>query len=526
GFGGDSTIPQSCAAALNSTIDCDDDLQVLALTNVYASPNATGNAASLCSTGCSSALTNYQNSVKSACGNSAVIDPQLANTFVGDLLHDYYDLVCTKDSTTGQYCPDYLVAAFQAINPPVTEWDHLPTSVMCSACQVSYFEILQKSPFLGYNLDTALNWFTTQKVITNITCLSGNTYTIQAGDTCESIAVAKSVSQGTLWAINNLRPDCAALTVGQSLCLPQQCSLYTLQANDTCWSIAADQGLSFSTLLGYNPTINADCTNLNITSSVICISNPQRDYVPPASNLTNPNAPLQFATATVAPPGPTPFQTTPNCGGFYQVQVADTCQRISLAAGISVALFEEINPAIDENCFNLIPDFWYCVLPTQNWNTTNPGGGNSSSTSSASSTTEAPPAPTPPGTTHSCYQWHVVVSGDSCFAIEQSYGITMDQLVQWNPNLNQDCGNLLLGEAYCVNGGSSSGPTSSTTQAPPAPTPPGTTTSCYEWHVVVSGDTCFDIEQSAGITMAQLTQWNPDLHDDCGNLLLGEAYCI
>ena len=104
---------------------------------------------------------------------------------------------------------------------------------------------------------------------------------MKAGDTCESIAVANSVAQGTLWAINNLSPDCSAMTVGQSLCLPKQCDLYTLERNDTCWSIASAKGLSFSSILGYNPTISPDCSNLNATGSVICVSNPQGNFAPP-----------------------------------------------------------------------------------------------------------------------------------------------------------------------------------------------------------------------------------------------------
>jgi hypothetical protein len=57
------------------------------------------------------------------------------------------------------------------------------------------------------------------------------------------------------------------------------------------------------------------------------------------------------------------------------VQVADACERISLAAGVSLDLFEEINPSIDANCFNLITGLWYCVHPTIDWNMTSPSNG-------------------------------------------------------------------------------------------------------------------------------------------------------
>ncbi|KAH8761309.1 hypothetical protein BGZ57DRAFT_993033 [Hyaloscypha finlandica] len=410
-------------------------------------------------------------------------------------------------------------------------------------------------PFLGYNVDTALNWLATQKICglnsplgvdpaSNLTygeppntvsvnagCASGNTYTVKAGDTCESIAVANSVAQGTLWAINNLSPDCSAMTVGQSLCLPKQCDLYTLERNDTCWSIASAKGLSFSSILGYNPTISPDCSNLNATGSVICVSNPQGNFAPPPSNGTNPNAQNQFATAVVPAPGPTPFGTTAQCGGFYQVQVADTCQRISLAAGVSVDLFEEINPSIDANCFNLITGLWYCVHPLGDWNSTSAGN------SSMPSTTVPPPAPTPPGTTGSCFEWHVVVSGDTCSLLQETLGVTMAHLVLWNPNLAANCSNLLLGEAYCV-----AGPTDSTTttilatktsKATSAPTtapsaagsPTSTTGICGETYTVKSGDTCFAIWTEFGLTEAQLLTLNPTVDSNC-DIQVGQVLCV
>ncbi|KAL1869088.1 hypothetical protein VTK73DRAFT_3366 [Phialemonium thermophilum] len=467
GFGSDSSVSQSCAAALNSTIDCDASLRILAIADDYISPNLTGIAPSLCAPGCNSSLAAYQSNVQEKCGSSPVIDPQVKNTFMGDLLQDYYDLICTKDPGSDQYCVDFLNSSYAELGT-VASWSDLPEEIACSACQISFWQVLQRSPFLGYNADAALSYLNIQKICglslplavdpnSNLTfsdppnqitvdsgCSSGSKYTVKAGDTCKSIAVSNSVGEGTLWAINNIQPNCSAMTIGQSLCLPKQCTLYTLKPGDTCQSITAATGVSFSSLLGYNPTISPDCGNLNMTGSVVCISNPEGDFDPPPSP-SNPNVKNQYATAEVPAPGPTPFRTTPHCGTFYQVQVADTCQRITLAAGVSLDLFEEINPSIDADCHNLIPGLWYCVQPTKDWNTTAPSN-------PTTSTTLAPPAPTPPGTTGNCFAWHVVVSGDTCQLLEETLGVTMDQLILWNPNLAADCSNLLLGEAYCVAG--------------------------------------------------------------------------
>ncbi|KAN0087397.1 hypothetical protein V8E54_001085, partial [Elaphomyces granulatus] len=47
-----------------------------------------------------------------------------------------------------------------------------------------------------------------------------------------------------------------------------------------------------------------------------------------------------------------------------------------------------------------------------------------------------------------------------------------------------------------------------------------------EWHIVQSGDTCYLLEQSYGITFAQFQEWNPSVNDSCGNLDLEVAYCV
>jgi len=67
---------------------------------------------------------------------------------------------------------------------------------------------------------------------------------------------------------------------------------------------------------------------------------------------------------------------------------------------------------------------------------------------------------------------------------------------------------------------------SSTTVAPPAPTTSGTTSTCYKWYTVQSGDGCYSVEQAQGITFAQLQKWNTQIDTNCDNLFLGYAYCV
>lgn len=66
-----------------------------------------------------------------------------------------------------------------------------------------------------------------------------------------------------------------------------------------------------------------------------------------------------------------------------------------------------------------------------------------------------------------CTEFYRVQSGDSCYSIEQAYGISASDFDDWNPDVGTDCANgVWLDYYYCVShstgGGSSSsaGPTS------------------------------------------------------------------
>ncbi|KAH7925017.1 hypothetical protein BV22DRAFT_1129366 [Leucogyrophana mollusca] len=130
--------------------------------------------------------------------------------------------------------------------------------------------------------------------------------------------------------------------------------------------------------------------------------------------------------------------------------------------------------------------------------------------------------------TTDCTAYYTVVSGDTCDLVEAKNGITAAQFLAWNPEINADCTNLELGEAYCV---AASAATTTTTSSVSAATPsnvaPGTVTaSCTAYHTVVSGDTCYLIEGEYGITDAQFLAWNPEINSGCTNLIIGEAYCV
>jgi LysM repeat protein len=204
-------------------------------------------------------------------------------------------------------------------------------------------------------------------------------------------------------------------------------------------SIAIAQSQSFTQIESWNPILNSDCSNI-VVGQLLCISPPGGTYTPTTIAGVSATQIGPYATATAAPPGATPFGTTANCGAWYQVVSGDNCQQISLNQTITVSLFEEINPSINEGCTNLSPGLWYCIQPTEAWNATD-------TSDCITATTVSAPAPTTTGVIGACYEWYTVQSGDYCALIEQEYNITFAQLTTWNPALDSSCSNLILGDA-------------------------------------------------------------------------------
>ncbi|KAF8064314.1 hypothetical protein FPV67DRAFT_214387 [Lyophyllum atratum] len=97
-----------------------------------------------------------------------------------------------------------------------------------------------------------------------------------------------------------------------------------------------------------------------------------------------------------------------------------------------------------------------------------------------------------------CGTLYTVVSGDGCFAIADSAGITQAQLAALNPSL--DCATLAVGQGLCL--------------ALP----------CSKMYVVASGDWCAKIEDEQNIAEADLLSLNPGF--TCGEIFAGQRLCI
>lgn len=264
------------------------------------------------------------------------------------------------------------------------------------------------------------------------------------------------------------------------------------QAGDTLDSISSTVGINASDLVTWNPELSSAPPPVD---SAICVIFPTGNYTLPAAS----------PPANIAP------TTTTNCAQFHTVQAGDGCNTIPGQFGITLSQFLSLNPGLNPQCTNLVLRVAYCVFPTTPFST---------------NTSTGPPPNAAPGTiTQGCTQYYTVVSGDSCPAVEAKFNLTLAQFVAMNPEINSQCSNLALDEAYCVN--SSNSTSGGGTSGPPPNVAPGTITAgCTTYYTIVSGDSCALVETKFNLTLVQFVTMNPEINSDCTNLILGEAYCV
>ncbi|KAK9646497.1 hypothetical protein HCH54_005237 [Aspergillus fumigatus] len=549
-----AAISDGCNAALSKVLDCDPYLFSLSTTDYFGPISNDTFQDQLCVDSCRTSLETYHNAVQQQCANDPPPWDGIPAVWVGDILRSTFNRSCLTDPASGNYCTNVIGEIQAALGTADTALTSISKDQLCSTCMINLIVQMQQTAYSNYNEQLVGQWVQIQDTCgtgplptnvqppatnmttfpwvdystpSNASCLSSNFYTVQSGENIQAIAKAQGVPTGPLRTLNGIFLDGTNLLQGQNLCLPRQCPVYLVQPGDTCNTIAEAYSLSIADLISYNPSLNRACSNL-IVGDNICVGLSGQTYTPTTIAGATATKTEQYATTTTAPPGPTGYGTTKQCGSYYQATDGDTCEQISLAYSISASLFMAINPAIDEECSNLVPGLYYCVYPTVDWNATTNG-------TATTSTYATPPTSTPTGTTPDCYEWHTIVSGDTCSLLQTEFGITFTQLRTWNPQIDESCSNLLLDVAYCVHGEMNPQTTSATTTTPtPTPTavaPPGPTQSgipaiCNRWVMQQDGMYCYDMAAKAGITLDLLYELNPALNGDCSGLWAGYAYCV
>lgn len=197
----------------------------------------------------------------------------------------------------------------------------------------------------------------------------------------------------------------------------------------------------------------------------------------------------------------------------------------------TVSQFISWNPAVTSTCTQLYLGYYYCIaIPGT------PTTRSSTSSTRTTSTTSSRPSPTQTGVIASCTKYYKTVSGDTCQVISDRFGtFSVAQFINWNPAVGSSCSSLFLGYYYCIAiPGTPTTRTSTSTTSSKAPTAtpngpqpqqPGVVSNCNRWYLVKSGDSCYTIQQSQGVSVADWGKWNTGVKSDCSNLFVGYYVC-
>ncbi|HEY8391984.1 MAG TPA: LysM peptidoglycan-binding domain-containing protein [Capillibacterium sp.] len=301
---------------------------------------------------------------------------------------------------------------------------------------------------------------------TTPTCPPGGIlYTVRAGDTLSEIANRFGVTVNCILQFNPQITNPNVITPGQVICIPPASAcvptpscptggfFYTVRAGDSLFSIANQFGISIECLRRFNPQVVGDQI---FPGQILCI--------PPASACV-----------------PTP--TCPPGGILYTVRAGDTMFNIANRFGISLECLRRFNPQVVGD--QIFPGQILCIPPA-----------------SACATT-----PTcPPGGI-----LYTVRAGDTMFNIANRFGIPLDCLIRFNPQITNP--NLIFpGQVLCVPPASAC---VGQTQCPPGGI----------LYTVRAGDTMFNIANRFGIPLNCLIRFNPQIPNP-NQINPGQVLCV
>ncbi|KAM5529504.1 hypothetical protein BFJ69_g16583 [Fusarium oxysporum] len=486
GYLADRGLSSTCEATLYQSVNCPEEASDL-MTDGYIDSGDPAVPKLVCGKVCGGSIGHMRTKVASACGAEELV-PGMSYVSLVDQFWSSWNQSCFSDPKTGENC-NGVIAAF----PKVDDLSELPKSDLCSYCNVEQYAMMQADAYTGIydeyvkasyeyvakacNLDVD-NFNATDSAF-NVTipdtssdvCVSGNTYTTQDGDSCDSIALAQGVSAATMYYINSNIFDCSKIAAGTELCLPLTCTkIYKVQTGDTCRSIASKANILTDKLLSFNSQLNWNCTNLQDADpywgSTLCVSTPGGTYSGQPVNNTKPIDPQP-----IDPPNGAPVAngTTKECSHWFTHDGSLSCTQICLAYEIPINLFTAVNLSLNKTSCDtdLVVGNAYCLEPVAGWDQPTPTGtvaprptatGSLTSTKSSAasmsathtSTSEKVPSPMQPGIVDGCNKWHYVENGDGCYSIAEKYHINLSDFYTWNSKVGDDCSGLWLHYYVCV----------------------------------------------------------------------------
>ncbi|KAK4108056.1 carbohydrate-binding module family 50 protein [Canariomyces notabilis] len=500
----------TCIGILNQAVACDSKIKLAGRAGAFES-DAT--LASVCTASCTNALTIWARRVSQVCSTSRYSTDgktSVLATFLAQGIVETYSALCLQDKQ-GKFCHAVVRDAFNSADSGTATT--IAPSIACNTCVASILSTQAQMP-IGYgqtqlrnqyssltsscklssmaltSLATTTTWATSLPATPTPSC-AGQTYTVRAGDNCRTVSFSRGISTVSLLTANNLRAYCANFPQpGGTLCIPtaRVCKPYQLKADlsDTCHSIARAAGITWTQLVSWNPELGEYCEALPALAAgagpVLCISQPGGGWTNPSpdpSTSTTTSYSETYFTLT-----PTPFPAKASTS-LPTTAVTTTTTAIATTALFPMAGYVE--PFANGSILD-------CHL-------------------------HRPPPVRLNGSLTDSYL---------CADYAAFYGITLAQLLEWNPSLleQQTSGGsgcyLWPGEKYCAQRDNSTG------------LAPGMTGACVDMRVAESGarGECEGFLAWYGLADAKgreaFGEWNPSVHvgGDCAGFRPGRTYCV
>ncbi|KAL4962768.1 uncharacterized protein BDV14DRAFT_210410 [Aspergillus stella-maris] len=541
-----SGIPSTCGDALVRNIMCDQLFSVSAIASQQYMGNKTLEA--VCVPDCKDSFYKYRSTVENACGTT-VYDFSGVNQSVQSFLDPLAWAFNVSCLTSGdEYCYSDITNRKNSIEPCSDCFLQYEAAMLGSVYgrqrvdPDSFSSLLSSCSVPGssypYSTPTSTSGSTTSSATSSpIATCTGTAYTVQEGDSCDSILKAHKIATDRFITQNHFDANCSTMNVGDSICLGASCSLYQVQLDDTCSSILSNYTFYLNQLLSWNPTIHTNCDNLDtMIGKEICVGPPgQSEWDVTTTNFTT--------SWNVW------FVTTSTISNYTQTATASPSAVVSSYNDLKKYCPITFNDAMSGWDITSLPDdcydglLEYCkpsINATMPTSTQFPASCSPAyyevTSSSAVVTPTKSAAPTQSGIAKNCDAYYVVKTNDTCASIVKEFGnFTLTQFYTWNPATGTSCKHLDVDDAVCIGipGAStptptSSGATSTATNPTPSPLMPSTVTDCTKYYYVVDGDTCESIEAAHDITAAQFSKWNPYVSNgsDCQHLWLDTYVCI
>ncbi|KAF7558113.1 hypothetical protein G7Z17_g83 [Cylindrodendrum hubeiense] len=242
----------------------------------------------------------------------------------------------------------------------------------------------------------------------------------------------------------------------------------------------------------------------------------------------------------VSPKYPSHPDTTKYCSWWWDNDGSVSCKDIPDTWSIRMEDFLRWNPGLGPDCSNFLPEWSYCVEAANEPAVTNVP---TKTTTGGSSPTKGiqTPTPTQPDMVDNCDAFAFVGKDMSCTTILSKNGITLKELVAWNPSVGSNCESLWANVYVCVSivghdpkGTTTTKPSLTTTAKPsstngiqtPSPIQSGMVNNCDKFAFVEKDQTCDTISKANGITSAELYKWNPSVGSTCGGLWANVYVCV